>query len=275
MAFCRDRKGENMQEEFLIGEMAELLGVSRDTLRIYEEQGILKPKRDENGFRKYTPEDLGRLIGIRCYRGSYLPMREIRRLFESSSPEVRTQVLEEQLRLEEQALLQHQKNIRRLQLARSYYRAQQEEMEPVVCEMEPFYALTEVRGEFFETVMDYFSLGREDDDMTLCYLNAEYDLSGDLESPGGCYLMLKERELRELGREELLREDRKIAGGRSLRMSCISEKPFPGEEQLRAVQQYAEEQELKLSGKLHSYFLNQFEEAGAVRYLIQMFAPLA
>ena len=131
MAFCRDRKGENMQEEFLIGEMAELLGVSRDTLRIYEEQGILKPKRDENGFRKYTPEDLGRLIGIRCYRGSYLPMREIRRLFESSSPEVRTQVLEEQLRLEEQALLQHQKNIRRLQLARSYYRAQQEEMEPV------------------------------------------------------------------------------------------------------------------------------------------------
>ena len=58
-------------------------------------------------------------------------------------------------------------------------------------------------------------------------------------------------------------------------MSCISEKPFPGEEQLRAVQQYAEEQELKLSGKLHSYFLNQFEEAGAVRYLIQMFAPLA
>ena len=235
MAFCRDRKGENMQEEFLIGEMAELLGVSRDTLRIYEEQGILKPKRDENGFRKYTPEDLGRLIGIRCYRGSYLPMREIRKLFESSSPEVRIQVLEEQLRLEEQALLQHQKNIRRLQLARSYYRAQQEEMEPVVCEMEPFYALTEVRGEFFETVMDYFSLGRE----------------------------------------ELLREDRKIAGGRSLRMSCISEKPFPGEEQLRAVQQYAEEQELKLSGKLHSYFLNQFEEAGAVRYLIQMFAPLA
>lgn len=42
----------------MIGELAELLGVSRDTLRIYEEQGLLKPMRDENGFRVYSEADI-------------------------------------------------------------------------------------------------------------------------------------------------------------------------------------------------------------------------
>lgn len=42
-----------------IGEVAELLGVSRDTLRIYEEQGLIKPMRDHNGYRIYTDDDMG------------------------------------------------------------------------------------------------------------------------------------------------------------------------------------------------------------------------
>ena len=47
-----------------IGEIAELLGVSKDTIRIYEEQGLIFPVRDENGFRRYTEEDPDRII---CY----------------------------------------------------------------------------------------------------------------------------------------------------------------------------------------------------------------
>ena len=39
-----------MDRHFLIGEVADLLGVSRDTLRIYEEEGLISPKRDENGY---------------------------------------------------------------------------------------------------------------------------------------------------------------------------------------------------------------------------------
>lgn len=42
-----------------IGEVAELLGVSRDTLRIYEEQGLIKPMRNHNGYRIYTDDDMG------------------------------------------------------------------------------------------------------------------------------------------------------------------------------------------------------------------------
>ncbi|HDR7337861.1 TPA: MerR family transcriptional regulator, partial [Bacillus anthracis] len=38
---------------YTIGQVAKFLGVSRDTLKFYEEKNLVKPKQDiENGYRK-------------------------------------------------------------------------------------------------------------------------------------------------------------------------------------------------------------------------------
>jgi MerR family transcriptional regulator, copper efflux regulator len=48
------------------GELAELAGVSRDTLRHYERKGVLpRPLRGHNGYRKYPPEALQRVRLVR------------------------------------------------------------------------------------------------------------------------------------------------------------------------------------------------------------------
>lgn len=48
------------------GELAELAGVSRDTLRHYERKGVLpRPFRGDNGYRKYPPEALPRVQLVR------------------------------------------------------------------------------------------------------------------------------------------------------------------------------------------------------------------
>ena len=39
-----------------IGELAEATGLSRDTLRFYEERGLLAARRRANGYRDYPPE---------------------------------------------------------------------------------------------------------------------------------------------------------------------------------------------------------------------------
>jgi DNA-binding transcriptional MerR regulator len=45
-----------------IGELANELGVSADTLRFYEKSGLLPgPERGENGYRDYGPADVERL----------------------------------------------------------------------------------------------------------------------------------------------------------------------------------------------------------------------
>ena|SRR5690242_16121197 len=48
------------------GELAELAGVSRDTLRHYERKGVLpRPLRGHNGYRQYPSESLPRVQLIR------------------------------------------------------------------------------------------------------------------------------------------------------------------------------------------------------------------
>ena len=48
------------------GELADLAGVSRDTLRHYERKGVLpRPLRGHNGYRRYPPEALQRVQLVR------------------------------------------------------------------------------------------------------------------------------------------------------------------------------------------------------------------
>lgn len=48
------------------GELADLAGVSRDTLRHYERKGVLpRPLRGHNGYRQYPPETLQRVQLVR------------------------------------------------------------------------------------------------------------------------------------------------------------------------------------------------------------------
>lgn len=40
----------------LIGELATVAGISRDTLRFYEQRGLIRARRLENGYRDYPDE---------------------------------------------------------------------------------------------------------------------------------------------------------------------------------------------------------------------------
>jgi len=48
-----------------IGELAERTGVSTRLLRYYEEQGLLTPSRDHNGYRAYAGDAVVRVRQIR------------------------------------------------------------------------------------------------------------------------------------------------------------------------------------------------------------------
>ena len=42
-----------------IGQLAQLVGVETQTIRFYEQQGLLPPPdRQDNGYRVYTPESV-------------------------------------------------------------------------------------------------------------------------------------------------------------------------------------------------------------------------
>jgi MerR family transcriptional regulator/heat shock protein HspR len=50
---------------FTISEASKEIGCHPSTLRNYEEKGLFKPRRDRNGFRYFTEEDVSKLVQIR------------------------------------------------------------------------------------------------------------------------------------------------------------------------------------------------------------------
>ena len=44
----------NMKKYFRIGEISRLYDIGVDSIRYYEEIGIIKPERSESGYRRYS-----------------------------------------------------------------------------------------------------------------------------------------------------------------------------------------------------------------------------
>jgi DNA-binding transcriptional MerR regulator len=62
-------------------QLAEILGVSRDALRYYEEKGIINPKQnDENNYREYDFYDIYTLMVTDFYKKRNLSIKEVKKL---------------------------------------------------------------------------------------------------------------------------------------------------------------------------------------------------
>lgn len=66
-----------MKNYYKIHEISKLYNIGVDSLRYYEEIGILHPTRDQNNYRQYTTSDIYRLNMIRDLRGLGLSMKHI------------------------------------------------------------------------------------------------------------------------------------------------------------------------------------------------------
>ncbi|UGT45185.1 MerR family transcriptional regulator [Nocardia yamanashiensis] len=71
----------------LIGELAQATGVAPRLLRYYEEQGLLVPQRDSNGYRTYDDQAAARVHRIRELLDAGLNTRAIRAILPCVVPE--------------------------------------------------------------------------------------------------------------------------------------------------------------------------------------------
>ena len=74
-----------MKQFYKIGEISKLYQIGPDSLRYYEELGLLNPTRGENGYRMYGLNDLWRLNVIRDLRKLNFPMEKIASYIRSRS----------------------------------------------------------------------------------------------------------------------------------------------------------------------------------------------
>ncbi len=89
----------------LIGEFSKITGISADTLRYYEKEGIIKPMRNESDRRNYSESDIKWAEFIIRLKDTGMPIREIKRYARLRAKGNTT--LDERLKM----LLTHQKNL--------------------------------------------------------------------------------------------------------------------------------------------------------------------
>ena len=68
-------------DEMTIGQVAREVGIRPSAIRYYESAGLLPKPRRSSGQRRYGPDVLLRLRGIRLAQRAGFQIREIRRLF--------------------------------------------------------------------------------------------------------------------------------------------------------------------------------------------------
>ena len=90
-----------MKEYYKIGEISSLYNIGTDSLRYYEEIGILSPKRDTNGYRMYSIGDIRTLNVLRELRSIGFSMEEIKNHLSGFQLTYRIRGMEEALSISE------------------------------------------------------------------------------------------------------------------------------------------------------------------------------
>ncbi|GEO48419.1 MerR family transcriptional regulator [Companilactobacillus kimchii] len=65
-----------------VAEFCEKVGTTRDTLRLYDQIGLLKPKRNHNNYRNFSVEDQKAFAIIRNLQRASLTLEEIKIVLE-------------------------------------------------------------------------------------------------------------------------------------------------------------------------------------------------
>lgn len=80
---------------YTVGQVAKFLGVSRDTLKFYEEKELVKPKQDkQNGYRKYNDFDIYDVITTNFYREIDIEIKKIQEIRQGKGVEDIKSILE-------------------------------------------------------------------------------------------------------------------------------------------------------------------------------------
>ena len=61
-----------------VKQTSEKTGIPADTLRYYDKEGIVSPKRYENGYRQYSDEDVSNLKNIIVMKYAHFSLAEIK-----------------------------------------------------------------------------------------------------------------------------------------------------------------------------------------------------
>ena len=112
-----------MLKKYRTGELLNYLGVSRDTLRFYEEKGLLSPKKnDDNNYRNYDMLDVYKIMSIDFYKKRGMSIHQIQDLQKKSTVQDIQSLLEKKKKELEKMIYDWQCMVQRIEVTQEFSR---------------------------------------------------------------------------------------------------------------------------------------------------------
>lgn len=263
---------------YQIGEVADLVGVSRDTLRHYEKIGLLAPQKAENGYRYYTDSDIHNLISILYRRKMNLGLDAIKYSYHMFSDASFDNLLCQQIAAEEQEIRRHRQNIARLNLTHADLAHFHSVGDSICIEEMPASYVIVPQADMQESIRLYFEYSQKYQGLDMMYTYDEYTWQrngGQIEAEYKNSQLVLYKELKDyvdydIPDEALIHPEHSFC----LSAACVSSSRTPDFNCLLPLLDWAASQELKVSNQLYCTSCGQSTQDGEQTWYLLLYLPV-
>lgn len=265
--------------KYLIGDVANLMGLSRDTLRYYEKRGLLSSEKGDNGYRYYTDQDVSRLLSILYQRKMDIGLDDIASLWsiEGSIGQL-AHIIDQRLEEEKLAIRRRQQTVARLQMTLNDCENIKNHLNQVLLKNFPSAYIIEPHADMHSSIELWFQYAKEYPGLDMMYLYDEYTWERDGDVLCTSY---KNSQLL-LGQENAGFVDYQVPQDpNSITQTALCVSTFrastdrvPSAKDILPMVTWAEEQGLVASHQLYCTFTMQGVNEGQQTYFLQMYLPV-
>ncbi|MFT4104221.1 MAG: MerR family transcriptional regulator [Lacrimispora sp.] len=253
-------------KKYSIGEVSDRIGLSRDTLRFYEKKGIIHPKKEKNGYRTYTYEDILKLLKIRFYRRLDFSIEDIEQILYKSSISSHRTMVREKIKEEKQMAEKHRQALLHLN-----------ELQKLYQDVEQSLNCFGLRPLPLSYVMTDSSLINELEISDLCCPYREYRLSKDSAEQTGEYFLFSEDKAAAMKIKQKLSGSPTVYHEKCAYTILELKSPVPGTPELLKAAEWAKSQGHSLLGSAYSGSLLSCaadDEKGESLHYIELYLPV-
>ncbi|MCD8082558.1 MAG: MerR family transcriptional regulator [Clostridiales bacterium] len=267
------------QTKYRIGNVANMVGVSRDTLRHYEKIGILSSRREESGYRYYTESDIARLVTVLYQRKMNIGLDEIADLSrEHHDEKAILQLMKDQLAKEEQNIRRHRQNIARIRMSCEDFENILSHQNQIVLKELPSAYLIVPHTDISGSIPLWFRYAAAYPGMDMMYVLDEYsweECEGTLDIAWRDTSLILKAEMRELV-DYPIPDNTPMINHATLCLSTFvtSKERVPSQQDIRPLLDEAKRQGLLASHQVSCTFTSQDISTNPPTYYLQIYLPV-
>lgn len=265
--------------KYLIGDVANLMGLSRDTLRYYEKRGILNSHKGDNGYRYYTDQDISRLVGILYQRKMNISLEDMENLWNDNTVSQLPKIMSSRLKEEERAIRQHEQTIARLRLTQSDCQRLNQHINEVMRKDFPSAYIIVPETNLQESTGLWFQLSHSHPGLDMMYTFDEYAYHTPKKGLTMEYRntqLILYKSLAEYVDYNILDDATPVTKpARCIYSFRTATSRIPGTETILPMLSWAEGKGIELSDRIYSTFAFQGVDNGQHLYYLEIYIPLA